>query len=63
MNHSRRTGALALTLITLSSTLAFAEVPESLGAFDGWSAYTYKAPDSKVCYVSSSPSGSEPKNV
>lgn len=63
MNHLRRTGALALTLITLSSGLASAEDPESLGVFDDWSAYTYKAADSKVCYVSSSPKGSEPKNV
>lgn len=63
MNHLRRTGALALTIITLSSPLAYAEEPEKLGEFDEWSAYTYKAPDSKVCYVSSSPKGSEPKNV
>lgn len=63
MNHLRRTGALALTIITVSSGLAFAEEPESLGVFDDWSAYTYKAPDSKVCYVSSSPKGSEPRNV
>ena len=39
------------------------EKPESLGVFDDWSAYTYKVPDSKVCYVFSSPKGSEPKNV
>lgn len=63
MNHLRRTGALALTIFTISSGLAFAEEPQSLGVFDDWSAYTYKAPDSKVCYVSSSPKGSEPKNV
>lgn len=63
MNHPRRTGAAALTLIILSSALAYAEEPQSLGVFDDWSAYTYKAPDSKVCYVSSSPKGSEPKNV
>ena len=63
MNHLRRTGAAALTLISLSTGLALAEEPQSLGVFDDWSAYTYKAPDSKVCYVSSSPKGSEPKNV
>lgn len=63
MNHLRRTGALALTIITLSSFSARAEEPESLGVFNDWSAYTYKASDSKVCYVSSSPKGSEPKNV
>ena len=60
-----RTGALALTLLPLISGPLRAEgtEPEALGVFDDWAAYTYKAADTKVCYVSSSPKGSEPKNV
>jgi hypothetical protein len=65
MNHIRQTGALALTLATVFSGAALAEGPEpdQLGVFNDWAAYSYKAPDSKVCYVSSSPKGTEPKNV
>jgi hypothetical protein len=60
-----RTGAVALIIMTLSSAQGFAQgaEPESLGVFDDWTAYTYKAADTKVCYVSSTPKGSEPKNI
>ena len=65
MINFRRTGALALTIMTacVSAALAQGTEPQSLGIFDDWAAYTYKAADTKVCYVSSSPKGSAPKNV
>jgi hypothetical protein len=64
MNHLRQTGALAFTLLTSFSSLALAEgEPKQIGAFENWLAYSYNAADSKVCYVSSSPSDSEPKNA
>lgn len=64
MTHIRHTGALAFTLLTVFSGLALAEgEPKQIGAYDNWLAYSYDAADSKVCYVSSSPSESEPKNA
>ena len=63
MIPSPRTGALALMLMVASATQALAEDPELLGQFDDWAAYTYKAPDTRVCYVSSRPKSSEPKNI
>ncbi len=60
-----RRATLAVTLISLMSGSLKAEstAPEQLGVFEDWAAYTYNAADSKVCYVSSSPKGSEPRNV
>ena len=63
MIHLTRTGAAALTLLALSAGPGRAEEPQSLGSFEDWAAYTYNAADTKVCYVSSSPKGSEPRNV
>jgi Invasion associated locus B (IalB) protein len=40
---------------------ALAADPELLGSYDDWSAYTYKAADTKVCYAVSSPKSSESK--
>jgi invasion protein IalB len=37
--------------------------PTLLGQFGDWAAYTYKAADTKVCYVSSPPKSSEPKTA
>ena len=37
--------------------------PQLLGEFGDWSAYTYDAADTKVCYVSSRPKASEPKTA
>jgi hypothetical protein len=39
--------------------VAGAAEPELLGTFDDWQAYTYKAPDTRVCYAVSSPKSSE----
>lgn len=64
MTHLRQTGALALALLTSFSAAALAEgEPKQIGTFDSWLAYSYDAADSKVCYVSASPSQSEPKNA
>jgi hypothetical protein len=64
MIQKRQTGALALTLLLGFSGLAQAEgEPQQIGAFDDWLAYSYDAADSKVCYVSSTPTSSEPKNA
>jgi Invasion associated locus B (IalB) protein len=38
---------------------SLAQEPTSLGSFDDWEAYTYKAKDSRVCYIYSSPKKSE----
>ena len=37
--------------------------PILLGESGDWAAYTYKAADTKVCYVSSQPKSSEPKSA
>jgi len=47
----------------ISAGAAKADDPALLGQFNDWAAYTYKAADTKVCYVSSRPKASEPKNV
>jgi hypothetical protein len=58
-----RTSAVALITFMATAGLARAEDPQLLGQFDDWAAYTYKTPETKVCYVSSRPKDSEPKNV
>ena len=64
MIQIRQTGAWALTLLLALPGLARAEgEPQQIGAFDDWLAYSYDASDSKVCYVSSTPKSSEPKNA
>jgi hypothetical protein len=65
MNQIWRKSASALMSLTALTgvTLAEGTEPVQLGVFGDWAAYTYKAADTKVCYVSSSPKGSEPKNV
>ena len=64
MNQLRRTGVLGITLLTLSAGASLAEnEPKQIGAFEDWTAYSYDAADSKVCYVSSTPKSTEPKGV
>ena len=62
---SRQLGAAALLVMTFGTGVALAQGtdPELLGEFSDWAAYTYKAKDTKVCYVSSRPKSSEPKNA
>ncbi len=38
---------------------AQAAEPQLLGTYDDWAAYSYQAPDTKVCYAVSSPKSSE----
>lgn len=64
----RRRGTLAfLMAIFCGAAGAYAQgsEPALLGDFGDWSAYSYKAADTKVCYVSSRPKSSEsnPKNA
>jgi invasion protein IalB len=54
----RQIGAAALLTMAISGGAQAAE-PTSLGVFNDWTAYTYKAPDTKVCYVVSQPKSSE----
>lgn len=60
MIQTRRMGALALLALTIGlAGSALAAEPTSLGVFTDWTAYTYKASDTKVCYVVSQPKSSE----
>lgn len=45
------------------SPLGAAPKPTSLGTFNSWAAYTYKAAKARVCYIVSQPSDSKPKGV
>jgi invasion protein IalB len=54
----RQIGAAALMTMALTGAAQAAE-PTSLGVFNDWTAYTYKAADTKVCYVVSQPKSSE----
>jgi invasion protein IalB len=58
MIPSRQIGAAAVLALAFNMTAHAAE-PTSLGVFNDWTAYTYKAPDTKVCYVVSQPKTSE----
>jgi hypothetical protein len=46
-------------LILACAGAAHAEDPVKLGTFKDWQAYTYTAPDSKVCFAFSEPKKSE----
>jgi hypothetical protein len=56
----RRLFSAGLVLAAFTGVGA-AQSPEatSLGKFEAWEAFTYKAPDSKVCYVFAAPAKSE----
>ena len=58
--QARRIGAVALlTMMVCVAGSAHSAEPTSLGVFTDWTAYTYKAPDTKVCYVVSQPKSSD----
>jgi Invasion associated locus B (IalB) protein len=52
-------GVLTSLLILAGTGGALAEDPKKLGSFKDWEAYTYNAPDSKVCFAFSEPKKSE----
>ncbi len=62
---TRRRSAWALSFCMTFPGLALAQGsdPVSLGSFEDWTAYSYQAADSKVCYVSATPKESEPKSA
>lgn len=64
MIHLRRLGGvlpLIMTLCICGTARAEGTEPTLLGEFASWAAYTYKAQDTRVCYVSARPTSSEPK--
>ena len=66
MIPSRQLGAPALLIMIVcicATARAEGTVPVLLGEFKDWAAYTYKASDTTVCYVSARPQASEPKTV
>ena len=55
-----RAGAVALLTMTVGMAgSALGAEPTPLGVFADWTAYTYKASDTKVCYIVSQPKASE----
>jgi hypothetical protein len=55
-----RMGGLALLMLTIGMTgSARSAEPVPLGVFTDWTAYTYKAPDTTVCYIVSQPKSSD----
>ena len=55
-----RAGAVALlTMAVGMAGSAFGAEPTPLGVFADWTAYTYKASDTKVCYIVSQPKSSD----
>jgi len=54
-----RVGALTGALSIGPAALAQQAEPTQLGSFGAWTAYTYKAADTKVCYVVSQPAASK----
>jgi Invasion associated locus B (IalB) protein len=61
MNWNRTTASLALiaALFAGTSNLAHAEDPVSMGTFDDWESFTYRAANAPVCYIYSTPKKSE----
>lgn len=54
-----RAAALITLAIAAPAALAQQAEPTQLGNFGAWTAYTYKAADTKVCYVVAQPSDSK----
>jgi hypothetical protein len=52
-------GLFSLGCCLVAAGSAFSAEPTSLGTFNDWTAHTYKASDTKVCYVVSQPKSSE----
>lgn len=64
MKYTVFSHAFAVSLVAFAGSAAFAQdaaSPTSLGKSGAWEGFTYKAPDSQVCYVFAAPSKSESK--
>jgi hypothetical protein len=63
-SSAKRLALISVIILGFSGgALAQGQDPTPLGQFGDWAAYTYKTASGKVCYVVSSPQGSEPKNA
>lgn len=54
--------ALALLMMG-GAALAQGSTPMPLGKFEGWNAYAYVTPESRVCYITGEPRLREPKST
>jgi hypothetical protein len=64
MAQKLQTSAVIITLLTVFSGEALTEVrPNQIGSFKDWLVYSFDGDKSKVCYASSTPKASEPKNA
>lgn len=60
MIQKGRAGAVALLTMTIGMAgSALGAEPTPLGVFADWTAYTYKASDTQVCYIVSQPKSSD----
>jgi invasion protein IalB len=55
----RWTSSISMGLALALAGAAHAAEPASLGSFTDWTAYTYKAADTQVCYIVSQPKASK----
>ncbi|MCY6383324.1 invasion associated locus B family protein [Hoeflea prorocentri] len=53
----------ALILSIVMAGAAAAQSPSRISQFNAWGAYSYNAPNGKVCYILSLPTRKEPSNV
>lgn len=53
----------ALVLLIAMAGVAAAQSPTRISQFNAWGAYSYNAPNGKVCYILSLPTRKEPTNV
>ena len=61
----RLTGSIAVLLaaIVIAPSAGMAQQAKSLGTFNAWTAWQGTDANGEMCYISSQPSDSEPKNV
>jgi hypothetical protein len=59
MIYGRVVLSLGVGLWCCAAAYGQAQEPTALGTFQDWDAYTYKAKDSRVCYIYSAPKKSE----
>ena len=54
---------LGLLVVMSGSVLAQSGEPVLLGKFEGWNAYAYRTPESRVCYITAEPRTRAPKST